>query len=215
MVVTGPPAQARRYGSSGRRNSRCRRRNDPGQEDLQRLLAGLCSHRYQVSSADADEISSRYLLVAIHRATRWVFLHIYHDMTDTSSTDFLRRLKEASPIKTSKILTDDGSQFTGRFTSEDKKPSGRDVFEKVCAGVGMEHRLAPPRHPQTNGLVERFNGRFSELLQQTRFDSQVDLEKTLHNYLSFINITYRSALSDQKNQYMRSKNGSGKSQTYL
>jgi len=134
-----------------------------------------------------DETSRRYLFVAIDRATRWVFLHIYHDMSDTSSIDFLRRLKEASPIKISKILTDNGSQFTDRFTSKDKKPSGRHVFDKVCTGMGIEHRLAPPRHPQTNGMVERFNGRINELLQQTRFDSQADLEKTLHNYLKLYN----------------------------
>ncbi|MGV7211496.1 integrase core domain-containing protein, partial [Oxalobacteraceae bacterium A2-2] len=50
-----------------------------------------------------------------------------------------------------------------------------------------EHRLAPPRHPQTNGMVERFNGRINELLQQTRFDSQAELETTLRNYLKLYN----------------------------
>ena len=134
-----------------------------------------------------DETSRRYLFVAIDRATRWIFLHIYHDMNDTSSIDFLRRLKDASPIKIVKILTDNGSQFTDRFTSKDKKPSGQHVFDKVCKGMGIEHRLAPPRHPQTNGMVERFNGRINELLQQTRFDSQADLETTLHNYLKLYN----------------------------
>jgi len=53
--------------------------------------------------------------------------------------------------------------------------------------MGIEHRLAPPRHPQTNGMVERFNGRISELLQQTRFDSRADLETTLLNYLKLYN----------------------------
>jgi transposase InsO family protein len=134
-----------------------------------------------------DETSRRYLFVAIDRATRWVFLHIYGDMTDCSSVDFLRRLKLASPIKISKILTDNGSQFTDRFTTKDKKPSGRHAFDKVCVGMGIEHRLAPPRHPQTNGMVERFNGRISELLQQTRFDSSADLETTLLNYLKLYN----------------------------
>jgi len=100
---------------------------------------------------------------------------------------FLRRLKLASPIKIIKLLTDNGSQFTDRFTTKDRKPSGQHAFDKVCAAMGIEHRLAPPRHPQTNGMVERFNGRISELLQQTRFDSRADLEATLLNYLKLYN----------------------------
>lgn len=43
-----------------------------------------------------DETSRRYLFVAIDRATRWVFMHIYSDMTDKSSVDFLHRLKLAA-----------------------------------------------------------------------------------------------------------------------
>jgi transposase InsO family protein len=53
--------------------------------------------------------------------------------------------------------------------------------------MAIEHRLAPPRHPQTNGMVERFNGRTNELLQQTRFDSRADLEKILLRYLKLYN----------------------------
>lgn len=93
------------------------------------------------------------------------------------------------PIKIIKILTDNGSQFTDRFNpqSKDKRPIGRHVFDKVYVGMGIEHRLAPPRHPQTNGMVERSNGRINEFLQQTRFDSQIDLEITLLNYLKLYN----------------------------
>jgi len=50
--------------------------------------------------------------------------------------------------------------------------------------MGIEHRLAPPRHPQTNGMVEQFNGRISELQQQARFGSRADLEATLLNCLT-------------------------------
>lgn len=134
-----------------------------------------------------DETSRRYLFVAIDRATRWVFLHIYGDMTDKSSVDFLRPLKIASPIKITKILTDNGSQFTNRFSMKNKTPSSQDAFDRVCAGMDIEHRLAPPHYPQTNGMVERFNGRVSELLKHTRFDSRAALETTLLSDLKLYN----------------------------
>lgn len=73
---------------------------------------------------------------------RWVFMH-----TEARSVDFLRRLKLASPIKITKILTYNGSQFTDRFTSKDKKPTGKHAFGVACAAMPAEHRLSPPRHP--------------------------------------------------------------------
>jgi transposase InsO family protein len=84
-------------------------------------------------------------------------------------------------------LTDNGSQFTDRFVTKDKKPSGEHAFDKACTAMAVEHRLAPPRHRQTNGMVERFNGRINELLQQTRFDSGADVKGTLLNYLKLYN----------------------------
>ena len=99
---------------------------------------------------------------AIDRAARWALLHIYGDMTDRSSVDFLRRLKLASPIKITKILTDKDSQFTDRFAMKKKKLSDQHAFDKVCAGMEIEHRLAPPSHPQTNCMVERLKGRIGQ-----------------------------------------------------
>lgn len=134
-----------------------------------------------------DETQRRYLFVAIDRATRWVYLRIYRDQTDTSSTDFLRRLKQAAPMKIRKVLTDNGSQFTDRFTSQGKCATGHHAFDLACTSLNIEHRLSPPRHPQTNGMVERFNGRISDLVKQTRFASAAELETTLEQYLKIYN----------------------------
>ena len=134
-----------------------------------------------------DEAQRRYLFVAIDRATRWVYLRTYRDQSKTSSTDFLRRLKGAAPMTIQKVLTDNGSQFTDRFTAKDKRPTGRHAFDLVCNEFGIDHRLAPPRHPQTNGMVERFNGRISDLLNQTRFASRAELDTTLRLYLATYN----------------------------
>lgn len=134
-----------------------------------------------------DESERRYLFVAIDRATRWVYLHIYANQTDSSAVDFLHRVKKAAPMNIVKVLTDNGSQFTDRFTSQKKEPSGNHVFDQACTTFEIEHRLIPPRHPQTNGMVERFNGRISELVQQTRFASAAELETTLNLYLKTYN----------------------------
>jgi hypothetical protein len=37
-------------------------------------------------------------------------------------------------------------------------------------------------HPQTKGMVERINGRISEVVNQTRFASRAELEATLQSY---------------------------------
>jgi transposase InsO family protein len=134
-----------------------------------------------------DQPSRTYLYVAIDRATRWVFLKVYPDQSEQSSADFLRRLEQASAVKIQKILTDNGSQFTDRFTSKNKKPSGSHCFDKLCEELNIEHRLTPPRTPQMNGMVERFNGRVAEVIAQTRFNSQTELEQTLVHYCSAYN----------------------------
>jgi len=134
-----------------------------------------------------DESQRRYLFVAIDRATRWVYLRIYSDQTDHSSVDFLRRVTRVAPMKIVKLLTDNGSQFTDRFTSQKKEATGEHAFDRECVTLGIEHRLAPPRHPQTNGMVERFNGRIADLIGQTRFASAAELEATLNRYLTLYN----------------------------
>jgi transposase InsO family protein len=61
-------------------------------------------------------------------------------------------VKKVCPVKIEKILTDNGTQFTNRFTSKEKQPTGHHAFDQECAQQGIEHRLIPPRHPQTSGM---------------------------------------------------------------
>ncbi|TCW33318.1 integrase-like protein [Marichromatium gracile] len=60
-------------------------------------------------------------------------------------------------------------------------------FDQLCAQHAIEHRLIKPRTPQTNGLVERFNGRIAEVLATTRFDSALSLEQTFTRYVQVYN----------------------------
>jgi transposase InsO family protein len=134
-----------------------------------------------------DESHRRYLFVAIDRATRWVHVGIYDDQSEDSAVNFLERVHEAAPMAITKVLTDNGSQFTDRFTSKARQPSGRHHFDVRCKALGIEHRLCPPRHPQTNGMVERFNARVGDVIAQTRFKSGAELATTLLAYVQTYN----------------------------
>lgn len=90
-------------------------------------------------------------------------------------------------MKIAKVLTNNGSQFTDRVTTKRKTPSAMHAFDKCCAGLSIEHRLAPPRRPQTNGMVERFNGRITEVILQMRFKSAAELPATLTQYVQTYN----------------------------
>ena len=47
--------------------------------------------------------------------------------------------------------------------------------------------MTPPKSPQTNGMVERFNGPIEEVLQSHHFRSGEELETTLHRYVWLYN----------------------------
>lgn len=85
----------------------------------------------------------------------------------------------------SEVLTDNGKQFTGRFT----KPFPAEVmFERICRENGITARLTKPRSPTTTGKIERFHGTLRrELLDNcSAFASmsaaQAGIEAWVHAY---------------------------------
>ncbi len=135
-----------------------------------------------------DEDARQYLFAAIDRATRWVYVEVLPTKSATNASAFLKRLVKAAPFKISKVLTDNGKEFSDRFCATGQRaPTGNHAFDKVCAEHGIEHRLIKPRHPQTNGMIERFNGRISEVLRTTRFRSGEHLHDTITRYVRLYN----------------------------
>ncbi len=65
--------------------------------------------------------------------------------------------------------------------------AGRHRFDRACDQHGIDHRLIKPRHPHTNGMVVRCNGRISEVLATTRFDPAQSLDDTLSRYVRLYN----------------------------
>ena len=135
-----------------------------------------------------DETSRSYLFAAIDRATRWVYVEIHKDKTARSARQFLARLIKKAPFKINQVLTDNGKEFTDRFcVTGQREPTGNHLFDKLCRDKGIDHRLTKPGTPQTNGMIERFNGRIADVLATTRFDSAQSLEQTITRYVRLYN----------------------------
>lgn len=114
-----------------------------------------------------------YAFVAIERATRYVYVEIHTDRSALTAAGFLERFLEQLPIKVHTLLSDNGSEFTDRFAVDMKgkpkdKPSGHHPIDSICAAHRITHRLTRPFHPQTNGMVERFNRRLAEALRDAQ-----------------------------------------------
>jgi transposase InsO family protein len=142
----------------------------------------------------------RYLFVAIDRATRRVFIRVFKAKTAANARRFLRDLERACPIRIRTILTDNGKEFTDRlFGLRKRAATGEHEFDTLCADLKIEHRLTPPKSPQSeplsaigprtmaSGMVQRFNGRIEEVLQSHHFRSGEELETTLHRYVWLYN----------------------------
>ena len=135
-----------------------------------------------------DETHQKYLFVAIDRATRWVYLEILANKSAVNASGFLSRVIKEASFKVTKVLTDNGKEFTDRFCATgERDPTGNHLFDKVCKKNEIEHRLIKPRKPQTNGMVERFNGRIADILKTTRFSSSEQIASALQNYCRIYN----------------------------
>jgi IS30 family transposase len=110
-----------------------------------------------------------YAFVAIDRATRYVYLEVHSKRDGKTSAGFLKRFLAHFPHDVHTVLTDNGAEFTDRFAVDMKnkpydRPSGNHPFDRLCKPRRIEHRLTRPYHPQTNGMVERFNRRIAEAI---------------------------------------------------
>jgi transposase InsO family protein len=104
--------------------------------------------------------TKRYCFLAVDRATRLMFLHVYEHKDKEAATDFLNRCLAFYPFTVTTILTDNGREFTlaGFKNRYGSKVSTTHPFEGLCREREIEHRRTKPYTPKTNGLAERMNG---------------------------------------------------------
>ena len=172
----------RRAGLSGRQ----RRAAAPGAEEKPELFAATAFGYVHVDLRYLAKLKgeAEYVFVAIERVTRFAWIEIMPDRTaDRVARAMARFLADfGHPVHT--VLTDNGSEFTDRFGGDVRvrhgRPSGRHVFDQLCAAQGIKHRLTRPYTPRTNGMVERFNRRLGEAIS-----SAMQFRKDIHRKATF------------------------------
>ncbi len=125
-------------------------------------------HLPKLQTSDGER-RKRYLFVAIDRRSRSVHLAVKDDETEASAIAFLREAASAFPFRLTHVLTDNGSCFTP-------------AFAKACAKLGAQYRHTRPYTPQTNGMVERFNGRIGSEVLAITIHSHRALEQLLRGF---------------------------------
>ncbi len=136
--------------------------------------------------------NNNYLFVAIDRATRLMYFKVYENKTGSNAVDFLNICKSYFPFYISHVLTDNGAEFTDKFTSKKNKASGNHAFDKACTEKDIEHRLTAPFTPKTNGMVERVNGTIKDAtIKVLTYENEVELKADLDKFLVYYNINRR------------------------
>jgi transposase len=126
-----------------------------------------------------------YQFTAIDDCTRTEFLSIYESMSKANAINFSRRLKSFYPFKIEKIKTDHGPQFTNDFMPNQKN---KHEFTKILEELGIEHKLIPIGHPQSNGKVERAHlTADTDFYNINTFNSLNDFQKKATKYLKYYN----------------------------
>jgi transposase len=133
-----------------------------------------------------------YLFVAIDRATRWVYIEIKDNKDAKTSSEFLKNLVKYYPFKITKILTDNGGEFTNKmhYKYQQQNKQTKTItpklhpFDEICKKHNIEHRLTKPYTPKTNGMVERFNKKIDDnVLDTIKFNSIQDMKNTIYQYV--------------------------------
>jgi Integrase core domain len=142
-----------------------------------------------------------HLLVAIDRTSKFAFVTLHEKTTTKVAAEFLRHLIAAVPYKIHTVLTDYGIHFTipgggGLTVGEIKEAIARGTlfrahaFELACAR--SDHRLTKPKHPWTNGQVERMNRTIEEAtVQRFYYESHQRLRRHLANFVAAYNFGRR------------------------
>lgn len=142
----------------------------------------------------------QYIYVAIDRATRLIYIEVHDDKKASTASTFLQAVIKFFPFKITKILTDNGKEFTSKNHLWKMDLEG--LFDQVCKAFDIEHRLTLPYHPETNGMVERINLTLkADTLHIHHYDTADEMAKDIKRFMIHYNFTRRHSSLIKENKW--------------
>lgn len=109
---------------------------------------------------------SFFQYTAIDEYSRWRFVEAFEEHNTYSSAVFLDHLVKVFPLPIQCVQTDNGSEFTKRFTGT-KREENLTLFEERLRQYGIKHKKICPFTPRHNGKVERSHRKDNERFYAT------------------------------------------------
>ena len=144
-----------------------------------------------------------YLYVGIDRTSKFAYTELHEKATRRVTADFLQNLLKVVPYKIHTVLTDNGVHFTDpgrecwtvaeiKTKLDNKELFLAGAFDLACAKNDIDHRLTKPRHPWTNGQVERMNRTIKEAtVKRFHYENHDELRSHLSNFIAAYNFAKR------------------------
>ena len=124
-----------------------------------------------------------YQYTAIDEYSRWRYVEAFEEHSTYSSAVFVEHLIQAFPLPIECIQTDNGNEFTKRFSTHTRTSELPTLFQRRLAEHGIRHKLTRPFTPRHNGKVERSHRKDNERFYATHtFYNFKDFSRQLQTY---------------------------------
>jgi hypothetical protein len=95
-----------------------------------------------------------YVYNIIDHASIWSYKKAYDRITALNTDDFVSCALEVCPFKIERLQTDNGVEFTYKWTSKNPDDPKEHPLLKLCAEKEIIHKLIPPGEKELQRLVE-------------------------------------------------------------